>query len=144
MALTAGTYEAKNNEYFADGGNVISYTVADATTISKGTLCILSGTKTATRGVTGYVGVNQPAAGIAVADKVAADGSTTLGLATTGIFTLRVDDNAVINKGDMVTISGSNNQIAKAVEADVVSGAVLGKALQDGGVSEEILVRLMV
>ena len=144
MALNAGTYEAQVIELLGDRGDVIYYTVADATTISKGTVCKFYDPRTAIRSTTGYYNIQQPVAGIASADKEANDGSTKLGFYTNGVFEMRVDSNADISAGDAVTVSGANNQIVQATAGAAISGAILGVALEDGTANEEIAVRVRV
>ena len=140
MALNAGTYEAQIINWLGQENNAVRYTCADATAISKGTLMKLTDPVTALRTTTGYIGISQPVAGIAASDKVAGDGSTTIGCYKGGIWELRMDANAIVNAGDFVTVSGANNMIVKASAGDVISGAVLGKALENGSVNEEIAV----
>ena len=140
MALNAGTYEAQIVELLGDRGDVVRYTVADGTTISKGTLLKVTGTRTAARTPTNSILTQVPLAGIAAVDKVANDGSTTLGVYTNGIFEMRVSQNGGVNPGDYVTTSGANNQIKLAAAADVISGAVLGKVLEKGADTSEVIV----
>lgn len=149
MALNAGTYEAQAIELYGDRGDVIRYTVSDTLTISKGTLLLISGTRTALkptgwRGVAAGTTIPMPVAGIAAADKVALDGSTTLGVYTNGMFEMRVSQNAGLSEGDLVAISGLNNTIRKAVSADLISGAVIGRVLESGADGSELAVRVQI
>lgn len=93
-------------------GCPINVTVADGTAISGGTLLKLSDPMT---------GAASSAAGdkflgIAMSDKVANDGNTTIAAATKGIFNIDCVGAAGSTAGDMVVISG----------ASVVSGAGTG------------------
>jgi len=141
MALNAGTYEAQIINWLGQENNAVRFTCADATAISKGTLMRLKDPVTAIKNGAGTYNVAIPVAGIAAADKVANDGSTTIGCYRGGIWELRADGGThLITAGDLVAISGANNQIRKAYAADIVSGAVLGTALEDATASEEIAV----
>ena len=75
-------------------------------------------------------------AGILVTDKTAADGRTEAGCYTKGIFNMKavatVGDEGVIDFGDMVVASGQFIRAAEA--ADLLTGAVVGKAWESIGV----------
>jgi len=143
MTLNAGTYEAQIIELLGDRGDVVRYTVADATAISKGTVMELRDPRTIVKSTTRTAYPN-PIAGIAVSDKVANDGSTTMGVYTYGIFEMRCDEGKGISVGDYVCVSGANNQVRVAAAADVISGAVLGKALEHASDDEEFAVLVKV
>lgn len=118
------------------GMNPINFTVADGTSISKGTLCKLSGDHTASASSAADV-----FAGIAAADKVANDGSTTLALYTPGqgnIFDL-TNATSAITLGGICSLSGAN-LIKQALEAEMVTGAVVGKVLEAAATSEVVRV----
>lgn len=102
------------------------FTVADATQISAMTLCYLSGTRTAFATIAGSE--VKPFAGIAATEKEANDGSTNLGLFTEGIFVLTAG--GTILTGQPVCLSGVNT-IRAAAAGDLLTGGVVGKALQD-------------
>lgn len=138
MALTTGTYEAGIIELLGDRGDVIRYTVADATAISKGSLMRLTDPRTCIKNSASMS--YMPVAGIASADKVANDGSTSMGCYTHGIFELRTSEGAGLLTGDSVCMSGANNEICLAREADTISGGILGKALETATSTEEIAV----
>lgn len=118
-----------------DGGMPVRYTVANATAISKGTLMRHSGDNT----IAASAGIGVPFAGIAAADKVASDGATTLAVYTHGFFDLKTSELAGIRRGDMVSLSGAN-QIRRAISTDFISGAIVGKATEDGDDAEVIKV----
>ena len=122
--------EASIVELYGNEGDVVTYTVADATAITKGTILRLhSGTRTAkASGASGELPV-----GIAAADKVASDGSTKIGVYTNGVFILTLGVGAVY-PGDLLIISGANLVVAAkgyATQAQTYnSGMILGKALE--------------
>ena len=123
--------EASIVELYGNEGDVVTYTVADATAITKGTILRLhnSGTRTAkASSASGELPV-----GIAAADKVASDGSTKIGVYTNGVFILTLGIGAV-NPGDLLIISGANLVVAAkgyATQAQIyTSGMILGKALE--------------
>ena len=110
--------EAVIIELGPDGGRPIRRTVADGTSISKGTLLILSSDpNTATASAAGSTG--SVWAGIAAADKVASDGSTNLAAYTTGVFDL-TNSTVALTLGSMVAISGANT-LRAATSADFIS-----------------------
>lgn len=129
--------EAVTIELGPNGGNPVRFTVANATAISGGTLCQMTDPRTASAS-----SGSQTFAGIAAADKVASDGATDLALYTEGIFDLKTDAAANITAGDLVILSGTN-LVAKAFNVnDIISGKVVGQALETASASEVIAVRL--
>lgn len=133
MAL-ANSYEAQIVELLGDRGDVIRFTVADATSMSKGSLCKLTDARTASKSSAQDVW-----AGIAAADKVASDGSTSLGLYTRGIFEMRCTSAEGITAGGTVALSGAN-LIHLASAGDMDTGKAFGRALEDFSANEEGLV----
>ena len=106
------------------------YTVAANTAIPKGTLCKISGSRTAAANQSGDG--SSVFAGIAATDKSVTDGdvSTELGLWETGIFLMSAALSGVaINEGMIVSMSGSN-LIKQATAGELLTGDVVGKALQ--------------
>jgi len=102
------------------------YTVADAL-IEKYTMCKLTDPRTASAAT----GDGEAFAGIAATEKVASNGKTELGLWTTGTFDMTavavIGAEGAIDAGVLVVMSGSN-QVRAAVAADLLTGAVVGKA----------------
>jgi len=115
---------------------VHDFTVADGATIEQNTLCQLADPRTASASDGANV-----FAGIAMTEKKADDGSTELGLATTGIFDLTCNAGAGITAGALVSLSGAN-LIKTATEAEVITGAAFGKALETATAGEVIEVKL--
>lgn len=130
--------EAVIIELLGNGGDPIRCTVADGTTIEKGTLIKLTDPRT---GIATSAD-NDPFFGIAAHEKVASDGSTTLSCYTNGIFDL-VDSGAGITVGAIVNVGGANLVVASAA-ADLLTGSVVGKALETASASERIAVRVLV
>jgi len=121
--------------------NAVQRTVADGATISGGTLLTLAdpNTVTASTGNTAQV-----FGGIAAADKLINDGSTTLAAYMHGTWDLQESGSATaILAGQQVTVSGAN-LIRLALEAEVVAGQWMGYAEETGTVDtgEKIRVRL--
>ena len=129
--------EAVIIELLGNGGDPIRYTVADGTTIPKGSLMYLSGDRT----ISITSGAGQAIAGIAASEKVANDGSTNLAVYTNGIFDLK-DSGSAITLGNMVKISGVNT-ISTAADGDYELGRVIGRALETADASEVIAVRVL-
>src|SRR3990167_11159366 len=114
--------------------NPIDFTVADGATIEKGTVCKLTDPRTAAASSAADV-----FAGIAAVEKVASDGSVLLSCYVTGIFDMTCNANAGITAGSAVSLSGAN-LIKLATEAEVVTGAAFGKALETASASEVVQV----
>ena len=120
-------------------GVPIRFAVADVTGIEKGTICKLSDPRTASASsISGDI-----FCGIASVEKVANDGSTSLGLFTKGIFDLK-DSGTGITAGDLVKIDGANLISTWTGSTDLVAGdkenLILGKALETAAANEVIAV----
>jgi len=130
MANEAVIIELNNN-------NPVRFTVASGSAIAKGTICKLSDPRTAAASSAD----SDVFAGIAAAGKSATDYATNLALHIPGqgnIFDLTAAA-TTITAGQLVSISGAN-LIKTATEAEVVTGDVIGKALETAAVSEVIAV----
>lgn len=113
------------------------YTVADGTTIPKGTLLKLTSPNTAIAASAD----NDPVAGIAWMEKLANDGSTEITAALDGVWGIQTSA-AAITVGNQVTISAAN-EIKVYTTLDDEKGYVLGKALETiGAVATVIKVRV--
>ena len=118
-------------------GVPVRFDVQDAQAIEKGTLLEIFGD----RSVSGAIVTNNNAfAGIAAEEKVANDGSTTIGVWTKGIFDLTVTASpdvlfTPIPKGSLVSLSGAN-MIRRVQATDLSGGRIIGKALETGSASE--------
>ena len=121
-----------------NGGRPIRYTVADDTTIEKGTLMEMTDPRTMKK----ISAVDKPIAGIAAAEKVANDGSTTLAVYTDGIFDLTLGGSATTVLGNDVVSNGSVNTVDTFDTLDGEKGYVIGKSLETGGNSEVVAVRV--
>ena len=114
-------------------GEPLTWTVENTTGIEKGTICSISGadlTACASSDDGEYF------AGIASTEKVASDGSTTLGLWTKGVFDLKHDAGTSVI-GDLVKISGAN--LIATIETGEEKYA-FGRALEAASESEVIRV----
>lgn len=118
-----------------NSGDIVRFTVADGTAISKGTLCKFATPRTASAAT----GTGEAFAGIASTDKEASDGSTNLGFFKKGIFDLQDGGNSGISAGDQVVMSGAD-LIRKAVTDESLAGAIVGVALEDASDGEVISV----
>lgn len=126
-------------ELLGNGGDPISYTVANGTGIEKGTIMELEDPRTMKK----VSGAGVPIAGIAAAEKVASDGSTRLAVYTNGIFELKVVGGGSATLGTMVRSGGADNTITVATTLDNETGKALGKALETGSAAEVINVRVL-
>jgi hypothetical protein len=117
--------------------NAKQMTVAAGTSISKGDLLKLSGDNTVSLSAAN----SDVYGGVASADKDGTDSSTTLGVYTPGQgnkFDMKCGG-AGVTLGALVSLSGEN-LIKDATEAEVVSGDVIGKAMEAGSAAEVIVV----
>ena len=100
------------------------FTVSTSVGIPKGTICKLSDPRTAAASSAN----SDVFAGIAATEFVADKGKTEFGLHTKGVF-LMTAGSAGFTVGALVSISGAN-LLKNATEAEVVTGDVVGKALE--------------
>jgi hypothetical protein len=114
------------------GGDPINVTVANGAGITKGTLLKIADPITASA----TSADNDAFIGIAAAEKVANDGSTTLAVYTNGIFDLK-DSGSGCTVGTAVAVMGAN-LIGTAIAADLLNGSIVGKALETASASEVI------
>ena len=133
-------FEAVIIELLGNGGDPINYTVADGITIEKGTILELEDERTCKK----VSGAGVVIAGIASAEKVANDGSTTLAVYTNGIFDLSVlTSSGSATLGSYVRSGGATNAITVATTLDDETGKAIGKALATGSADESIAVRVL-
>ena len=132
-------FEAVIVELLGNGGDPIEYTVADGTTIEKGTILELEDERTCKK----VSGAGVVIAGIAATEKVANDGSTTLAALTNLIADLTVDTGATATLGSYVRSSAATNEITVATTLDNETGKAIGKALATGTADEVIQVRVL-
>jgi len=118
-------------------GRPLTFSVVDATRIEKGALCALYDPRSMS-GASFNMDGSLPFAGIAAAEKVASDGSTTLAAWTEGVFDLK-NGVGTVNVGKLVSLSGAN-VVYQAAATDVENGYVVGKALEEGAANEIIAV----
>lgn len=109
------------------------YQCADGVGISKGALLQVVDPNTAS----GSTITGQRFAGIASFEKVASDGSTNITCYTKGIFDLKSND--ALSVGELVALSGLN-MVRLATATDIISGCVVGKALETATANEVIRV----
>ena len=128
-------------ELLGNAGDPVRYTVADGTSISKGTLLKVADPRTASAST----GTGDVFCGIAAADKVANDGSTTLAAYTNGIFDLQASNGGAITVGAMVSTSGAN-MIKTAIATEAEAGKMIGQALEAAAdeTPEAIAVRVLI
>ncbi len=132
-------HEAVIIELLGNQGDPIRYTVADGTGIAKGTLMYLSGDP---RTIAASSADGQIFVGIAAAEKVASDGSTTLAVYTNGIFDL-TDSSAGMTLGDACKLNGAN-LVATADEAGALSTQeIVGTVLETAAANEVVAVRVL-
>jgi len=112
------------------------YTVADGTGIAIGTILKLTDPNTAIASSAD----NDPFAGIAWEEKTASDGITEIVAALDGVWDIK-DGGAGVTVGGIVNINGAN-VVAQSAAADLLTGSVVGKALETAAASEVIRVRV--
>ena len=120
------------------GMNPIMFTCADGTNISKG--CLLKLTSDPNT-VAASAADSDVYAGVAVADKEANDGATTIAVHVPGqmnVFDMTACT-AGITLGGIVSLSGANI-VKQATEAEMVTGDIVGKCMETAGDSEVVRV----
>ena len=122
-----------------NGGRPIHYTVADGTGIAKGALMGLTGDRTVT---THTAAADIPIAGIAAAEKVINDGSTTLAVYTNGIFDMTAAAAGVTALGARCACSASINMITAADANDLLQSSDVGMCLEAHANNEVAAVRV--
>ncbi len=111
-------------------------TVADGTAIPLGTIMQLSSdpnTVTASSGADVF-------GGIAWEEKTASDGITELTVAMDGIWDIGAAE-AAITLGGIVSLSGAN-MVKQAVEAEMVTGAIVGKCQETASALETVRIKV--
>lgn len=120
-------------------GEPWDWIVADAIGIEKGTICIISGTRIAAPSAANF----ERFACVARREKIASDGRTRLSGFRTGIFDMKNSALPGISGGALVCLSGINviRQVGPAETTAIISGTVIGRALEDiaGAGTGEIL-----
>jgi len=111
-------------------GEPIRYKIADSIAVPKGSLMVFSGALARQVKVGDTPG--QIFAGIAATEKVANDGSTTLGCWTKGVFDIKCDTALAI--GDQVVMSGAN----ACSGAGTKYGLAFGKAIEVGAAVADV------
>lgn len=112
------------------------YTVYDTPAIPLGTILKLSGDNQA-----GASAGADIFAGIAWEEKTSGDGITEIVAAIDGVWDLTAYVGTGITNGGIVSLSGAN-RIKQATEAEMVTGAAFGKALETASAGEVIRVRI--
>ena len=113
------------------------YTVADGTGIPIGTMLKLTDPNTAIA----HSGDGDAFAGIAWEEKSASDGITEITAALNGVWDL-TDGGGGSAVGELLSLDGTANEVRLAVEADIITGSVVGKALETAGANEVFRVRV--
>ena len=113
------------------------YTVADGTGIAIGTMLKLTDPNTAIA----HSGDGDAFAGIAWEEKTASDGIVEITAALNGIWDL-TDGGATAAVGELLALDGTANETRLAVEADIITGSIVGKALEAMGANEVGRVRV--
>lgn len=119
--------------------NFVRRTVAAGTTISKGTLCVLSDPNTAA--ASSATSSAAAFAGIAWMDKLGTDTSTDQTYAVDGVADLTAATNATFSAGALVVLSGAN-LVRAAVAGDLLTGSIIGKAEETAASGEVVRVRI--
>lgn len=131
--------EAVIIDLLGNGGDPVTFNVANATGIEKGTLMYLESDP---RTIKASSADGQIFVGVAAAEKVASDGSTTLAVYTNGIFDMK-DSGAGMSLGAIAKLNGAN-VIAAADQAGIQGdNEVVGMVLETAAASEVIAVRIL-
>ena len=121
-----------------NGGRPIRYTCAEATTIAKGALAVISADRT----VITHAAVDTAIAGVVAFEKVGGDGSTTVTVYTDGIFDLTAAAAGVTALGARCAGSGTANMITVADANDILQSSDVGMCLEAHANNEVAAVRV--
>ena len=125
-----------------NGGKIVRRTVANATSISKGTICVLTDPNTCAASVVATLAGVDAFGGILMEDKLANDGSTTASfLIGDAVVDLVAAGSTAITVGVPVYISGAN-MIMTALAGDLLIGPPIGYAEETAAAMERIRVRM--
>lgn len=113
------------------------YTVADGTGIAIGTVLHLTDPNTAIA----HSGDADQFAGIAWEEKTANDGIVEITAALNGVWDM-TDGGGTCTEGEILVPNGTANEFRPAIAADLLTGCVIGKALEAAGANEVIRVRV--
>ena len=130
--------EAIVTDLLGNNGDVVMYSVANASAIAKGAVCILQDLRT----VVTHAAVDTPVVGIALHEKVANDGMTQIGVITNCIAKFTVVGGGTTTIGDTVSMGGTANMVDLGATLDDEKGWTIGYALEDGAAGETVLVRV--
>ena len=113
------------------------YTIADGTAIPFGTMLKLTDPNTAIE----HSGDGDAFAGICWVAKTASDGIVEVVAALDGVWDL-TDGGATFSVGELLALDGTANEVRLAVEADMITGSIVGKALETAAANEVVRVRV--
>ena len=133
------TDEAVIVELLGNGGDPISFTVADGVGIEKGATMKLSDSRTAAQSD----GAGDVVAGILVSEKVASDGNTKIACYTNCIVDLKVESGKAGTVGKLARTAATANQVENGSATDFEDGKSLGRFLETGSASEVSQVRVL-
>ena len=131
------TNELIVTDKLGNGGDPITYTCLDNTTILKGTVLELEDLRTVKK----VSAANKPLAGIAAAEKVADDGATTIAVYT-NVIAKAVCESEGATVGHMQVANDNTNMLADYDTLDNETGDVIGYALETAASGETYLVRI--
>jgi hypothetical protein len=119
-------------------GCPVRYTCADGATIPKGTILKITDGRT----VVAHSGADQPIAGIAAAEKLINDGSTTIAVYTNGIFDLTAAAGGATNLA-VCAGSATANKFTAADANDMKQNSFIGYLLENAANDEVAAVRIL-
>jgi len=126
-------------ELLGNKGDPVRFTVDDAIGVAKGTLMYLESDPRVAKASSAQ---GQIFVGVAAAEKVASDGSTTLSVYTNGIFDL-VDSGSGMTLGDVCKLDGANVITAADEAGAQAEKEVVGLVLETASASERVQVRVL-
>jgi hypothetical protein len=131
--------EAVITDLLGNNGDKISYTIADASAVEKGSLMVLTDPRTCII----HANVDTPFCGILDSEKKLSDGKTQVTLVTNCIAKLVVKTGGTsVTIGDTVALSSEVNAVELAATLDDEKGWTVGKALENADSGETFLCRV--
>lgn len=122
-----------------NNGDRIPYIVANASTIAKGDILVLSDPMTVTAAT---AAADVPVVGVAAHEKVANDGHISMAAITNAVIKVTVEGSSSVTIGDEVSLTTTAGEVNAASTLDDEKGWSIGYSLEDGASGHTVAVRM--
>jgi len=120
-------------------GCPVRYTMAEATTVAKGTVMQITDPRTASA----HSNIDQPIAGILAMEKVGGDGSTVGTVYTNGIFDITAAAAGAVAIGKVCAASATANMFTMSDANDMLQNSMIGYCMEAADNDERVAVRIL-